>query len=293
LKKLRDKAVTLDMRQVYKKGVEASRTLFAKAAADKAISKKEVEEFVQPFIDEMDREASITRLLNKLQSKDEYTFQHTINIGVLSMMTGKWLGLKGQELHKLILAGTLHDIGKSKIPVNILNKPGPLTRDEYSLMKNHTIYGYELLEKSDQYDETVKLAVLQHHERIDGTGYPHKIRGKKIHEFSKIVAVADVYHAMTSRRVYKERITPLAALDYLNKNIDSLDTQVTLVFIEKMLSSLQSCQVVLSNNAVCDIIYIDRQNIARPLVKVRDSKIMIDLKTRDDVHIVDLIYNDD
>ena len=160
-------------------------------------------------------------------------------------------------------------------------------------MKNHTIYGYRLLDQTDEYEESVKLAVLQHHERNNGKGYPHKIKGNKIHYYSKIVAVADVYHAMTSKRVYKEKETPLAALYYLYHNMDSLDTEVTLVFIERMLDSLQSCRVVLNNNKVCDIVYLDRQNITRPLVKRRDENILIDLKTRDDLHIVDLIYNND
>ena len=293
LRKLGDRAVTIDLRQVYNIFIVASKKLFDKAVADQTIVIKEVEELVQPYVEQVDREPSIIRLLSQLQSQDEYTFQHTVNIGVLSIAIGKWLGLEDEQLKNLILAGTLHDIGKSKIPVDLINKPGSLTEDEYSLVKKHTVYGYELLEKSSEYDEKVKLAVLQHHERMDGTGYPHNIKGEQIHLYSKIVAVADVYHALTSRRAYKPKVTPLMALDELDKSIDRLDAQVVLVFIEKMLSSLQSGQAVLNNGEVCDIIHIDRQNITKPLVKIKETNEMIDLNKRDDLYIADMIYAED
>lgn len=292
LKRMRDKVVTLDVREVYKKGVAASRKMFSQAAADQAILLQDVEDFVQPFMEQVEREPSITELLHKLQSKDEYTFQHTVNIGVLSITIGKWMGLKAKDLRNLILAGTLHDIGKSKIPTELINKPGRLTADEYELMKKHTLFGREILEKSDEYDESVKLAVLQHHERIDGTGYPKGLKGNEIHLYSRIVAVADVYHALTSVRVYKGKVTPLVALDYLERNMDTMDAQVILIFVEKMLSSLQSCRVLLNNNVVCDIVYIDRRNIVRPLLKMADEDRIIELQKREDLDIVDMIYDD-
>lgn len=293
LRYLDDKIVTLDMRQVYRRGVQISKKIFRDAADGKHLTVKEVEVFVRPFKEEIEREPNVTRLLYHLQSNDEYTFQHTINIGVLVMIIGKWLGLAGGDLHNLLLAGTLHDIGKCKIPNHILNKPGPLTRDEFNLMKNHTIYGYEILKNSPGFDPAVCLSVLQHHERMGGEGYPYGLKGGKIHQYARIVAVADVYHAMTTTRVYRDKNNPYEVLEHLGKNINSLDTAVTLTFIEKMLSLLQSCKVRLNNGSYADVIYIDKQNISRPVVRTVDSQKMLDLKKRSDIAIVEIIYHDD
>ncbi|MBZ4653070.1 MAG: hypothetical protein JG781_408 [Peptococcaceae bacterium] len=259
-----------------------------KAADGRPVLAEEVNEMLEPFIQEANREKNTARLLLQLQSQDEYTFQHTINIGILAMVIGKWMKYSEQESARLALAGTLHDIGKSKIPLHILNKPGPLTRVEFEIMKKHTILGYELL-NSWGYEENIKLAVLQHHEREDGKGYPYRLKGEKIHPFAKIVAVSDIYHAMTSKRVYKGKISPFLVLDHLQKNIDNLNSEIVLTFIEHMLQYLQSCKAVLNDGRIGDIVHVNRNNIGFPLVKISDSSTVIDLNKRRDIQIVDIV----
>lgn len=290
LLQLGDKAVTLDLRQVYKKGVIASKKLFSDAGEDKPITTQSVDELLKPFEEELKRETNIARLLYSLQSKDEYTFQHTINIGIISMAIGRWMGYSGDILHELTVAGTLHDIGKSKVPNKILNKPAALNTKEMSIIRNHPVNGYEILKKSPGFPDAVILAVLQHHERMDGEGYPFKLKGEKIHNFARIVAVADIYHAMTTTRVYKSKVNPYLALEQLQDNIATLDPQITLTFIDKMLATLQGCQVILSNQQMGDVIYVDRQHIAYPLVKIRETNTIVDLRQRKDLSIADIVY---
>jgi len=290
LRKMGDRVVTLDQRKLYVRGITASKSLMKKAAENKVIPKQEVNDLMQPFIEEVKREKNIFSLLEQLQTKDEYTFQHTINIGVLSYIFGDWYGLKGEDLHQLVIAGTLHDIGKSKIPLEILNKPGPLTDEEYEIMKQHTVYGYEVLQRGGGYEKDVMLAVLQHHERENGDGYPLGLKGNQIHLFAKIVAVADVYHAMTSDRVYRRKVNPYTVLEHLKKNIYDLDVKIIQVVINKMLAYLQGCRVVLNNGIRGDVVYIDKEDLARPLVKV-SNETLIDLKEHPGLKIVEVVYD--
>lgn len=290
LKHLETKIVTLDLQNLYLKGISASKAIMETAAEGKPIKKESVSKLVTPFIDEVKREKNITKLLTILQSKDEYTYQHTVHIGLLSMTIGRWLGLEGNELHNLMLAGTLHDIGKSLIPLDILNKPGPLSGTEFAIMKQHPILGYEILNKSEDYEESIKLGVLQHHERVDGKGYPNGLVGNEIHLFARIIAIADVYHALTSDRVYKKRLNSYTALEYIYRNKDAFDSEIVMLFIEKMLTCLQSCSLILSNGMLGDVVLINNEYIASPLIKIKGKKEFIDLKVRRDVSICDIIY---
>jgi len=289
LRQMGERVVTLDQRKLYVRGITASKNLMQKAADNSTIYQYEVDELIQPFVEEVKREKNIFGLLEQLQTKDEYTFQHTINIGILAYIFGDWYGLKGEELHRLATAGTLHDIGKSKIPLEILNKPGKLTPEEYAIMKNHSKLGYEILQRSGGYQEDVMLAVLQHHERQNGTGYPLNLIGQQIHIFARIVAVADTYHAMTSDRVYRHKVNPYVVLETLKRNMHNLDVQIIHVVINKMLNYLQGCQVILSNGQRGDVIYIDKENLAYPLVKTVDNN-FIDLRENKGLKIADVIY---
>ncbi|MDD2401741.1 MAG: HD-GYP domain-containing protein [Clostridia bacterium] len=292
LKKLKNKIVTLDLNKIYYRGVQASKNLFKDVIEGQVLEKKTVEKILDPFIDEIKREKDIVKLLGRLQSKDDYTFQHTVKIGMLVMVLGGWLGLSETDLHRLILAGTLHDIGKSQIPLSILNKPGLLTAEEFETMKLHTIYGYELLDRSDEYDEEIKKGILQHHERLDGSGYPYHLKNKDIQYFARIIAVVDIYHAMTTTRIYREKKDPFNILNHLRQNISGLDASIVFVFINNMVSMLQECQVVLNNGMIGDVIYVDKEFINAPLIKIVDSTEVFDLRVRDDIEIVDVIYDE-
>ena len=138
-------------------------------------------------------------------------YSHCLNVGLISRMIGRWLKLGREELNLLTLAGLLHDIGKIKIPDEVLNKPGTLTDSEFALIQRHPIFGYDIL-KNQPLDPRIKKAALMHHERCDGSGYPSKLTDKFIDDYAMIVGIADVYDAMTAARSYRAPLCPFQVL---------------------------------------------------------------------------------
>ncbi len=156
-----------------------------------------------------------------LEIKDPYTHTHQGKVAVLAEAIAKELGLEGKDVKTLKTAALLHDIGKIFVPGSILVKPGKLSTIEFDLIKLHPRHGYEIIEKI-QFDEPIEDIILQHHERLDGSGYPQGLEGKQILDKAKILAVADVVEAMTSHRPYRPAFEIDTALEEINKNRDKL-----------------------------------------------------------------------
>ena len=142
-----------------------------------------------------------------MRDVDDLTYVHSMNVALIASVIGKWMGYNQEKIKVLTLAGLMHDIGKLLIPEKILNKPGNLTDNEYEIMKKHVNLGYEQV-KNKFMPMSVKEAILLHHEKCDGTGYPFGLKSDKIPETAKIIAIADVYDAMTSSRIYRAPICP-------------------------------------------------------------------------------------
>lgn len=239
---------------------------------------------VVPIIHKIADETHVTNLLSSLQTKDDYTFRHNIAVSAIASLIGKWMGLNHKELLQLSTAALLHDIGKIYIPQEILNKPGKLTEQEYAIMKNHTIFGYEIIKNSVGTNHRQALVALQHHERMDGSGYPFGITKNKIDIFSRIVAVADVFHAMTSRRVYRNESPFYEVLIQLDKDrFGALDPLITRLFIENIMTSLIGNTVVLTDGSKGRILLIPRNNPVHPLIQVGEN--YIDLSKTSSIHI--------
>ena len=151
-------------------------------------------------------------LLAKLRHFDDYTFRHSLNVSLLSLIFAKHLGMQGDDLRRLAFAGLYHDVGKFRVPVEILNKPGRLSDREFSVMKDHSRLGFELLRGHPGTDKEILLGVLHHHERYDGTGYPLQVGQEGRDRFSPIISIVDIFDALTSRRSYKLASTPHDAL---------------------------------------------------------------------------------
>ena len=159
--------------------------------------------------------AGVINHLYLLREQDEYTFTHSLNVGIICGVLGRWLKYKSKDLDELILAGLLHDLGKMEIPDSILNKPGKLTPKEMEVMQLHSTLGFKFVNLVPNISQQISYGILQHHERIDGTGYPMKVKGEQIHPFAKIIAIADVYDAVTSDRPYRLGMAPDQAYDLL------------------------------------------------------------------------------
>jgi putative nucleotidyltransferase with HDIG domain len=227
--------------------------------------------------------------LSRIRSHNEYTFNHSLNVAILCGLIGKWLGYSGQVLKDLILAGLLHDIGKALTPLEILNKPGKLTMDEMEVIKLHPVQGYNLVSNREDISDEVKIGILQHHERLDGSGYPLGLSKDAISNFSCIISIADMYDAMTAERVYRKRMSPFSAAETIIKEMyNKLDPNISLIFLTKVQSCLIGSRVLLSNGKIGKVLLFNNDPCTRPIVKLDDDT-LINLEKNRSIEIVDLI----
>ena len=197
-----------------------------------------------------------------------FTYTHSLNVGMICNIFGRWLKFSDQMIKEITIAGILHDIGKINIDIEILNKPGRLTPKEFNIIKAHPLAGFELL-KSQEIPYGIKMAVLQHHEKFDGTGYPFGFRKEQIHDFAKIVAIADMYDGMTSDRSYHKRISPFKVIGMFEKEaLQVLDPTLLSTFLENIARHYIGHSVILSSGESGKIVFINRKSPSRPLIQV-------------------------
>lgn len=209
---------------------------------------------------------SVLTTLQAIKVVDDYTYTHSVNVGVLSGLIGKWLHYPDIQL--LIFAGMLHDVGKTKIPLEILNKPSRLTVEELQTMKTHSEIGYYLTENIASYSPEVRQGILYHHERLDGTGYPTGISGPQIPYFARIIAVADMFDAMTSDRIYRNALTPFDVLEEIfNEMFTKLDPEICFVFRHRIKELLVGSSVVLNNGSNARVVFIDGEDHFKPVLQ--------------------------
>lgn len=170
---------------------------------------------VNNLLDEIIENKHLMVNMVDLKMYNQYTFQHSVNVAILSVIVGMSMGLDQLQLYKLGLGALLHDIGKTNIPKSILDKEDSLTDEEYEKIKEHPRKGYEILKENDDIPSTSTTVALHHHERYDGRGYPEGKSGDAIHLFSRITAVADVYDALISERPYRKAFSPAETMEFI------------------------------------------------------------------------------
>lgn len=199
-------------RKVYEESVNYARSLINDIRLGKALDVNAAEPLVDDILESVTRNCDALVGLTKLRSFDEYTFSHSVNVSVLAVAFGRFLGKDDVAQRRLGLAGLFHDIGKLLVPAEILNKPGRLTEEEYAVMKQHPLLGFEHAQKQRSFDNDILLGMVDHHEKFNGKGYPRGLSGNEISEAGRIIAIADVYDALTSKRVYKTPMSTHKAL---------------------------------------------------------------------------------
>ena len=218
-----------------------------------------------------DSPLSIFTMLSTMKDYDDSTFNHSLNVSLICNIFGRWLNLKEEDVELVTTAGLFHDIGKLLIPENIIKKPGKLTDEEYKIIKTHSKLGYDLLKKKNA-DMHVQFAALMHHEKCDGTGYPLGITENQIDWVAQIVTIADIYEAMTSKRVYRGALSPFTVINNFEENgLRKYNPKYLLTFLENVVNSYMNCKVKLSNGEEGDIVYINKVNLSKPLIKTKDN----------------------
>ncbi len=217
----------------------------------------------------------ILDMLQNMRDYDDSTFTHCLNVALISNLFATWLKWSQAEIEMATVCGLLHDIGKLLVPYNIISKPGKLSVEEYAQIKKHPISGYQLLLEQDVHDH-VRYSALMHHERCDGTGYPMRLVGKQIDRYACIVAIADVYDAMTASRVYRGPMCPFRVIEIFEaEGFQKYNVEFLLVFLENVVNSYLQNRCRLSDSREGTIIYVNRSKLSRPTVKIGDEYVNI------------------
>ncbi len=209
---------------------------------------------------------SIAVDVGALKVSDEYTFKHSVDVATMAMIIGKQHGLSDKEVYEIGIAGLLHDIGKTKIPNELLNKAGKLTDEEFALMKQHALFGYSILKDKKELPEAILMGVLQHHEKLNGNGYPLGVPEDKINEYAKIISTADIYDALVTERPYKKAFSPRDAVEMIMAMTDELDIHVMRSFLDSVILYPVGSTVQLSNGESARVVENNPNYVLRPKV---------------------------
>ena len=238
---------------------------------------------VDVILESDDGYLNVFDMLHNMRQYDDMTYVHSINVALICNVFARWLKMSDEETRLATICGLLHDIGKISIPDIIIKKPAKLTQDEFAIVKKHALEGYNILRRFD-ISEHIMNAALMHHERCDGSGYPFGIRNAKIDTYAKLVAIADVYDAMTSARVYRGPICPFKVIEiFENEGLQKYDTRFIMTFLENIVNTYMLHRVKLNNGTLGDVVFINRSSLARPTIKSKDD--FIDLSLHPELYI--------
>lgn len=204
--------------------------------------------------------------INALKTSDEYTFKHSVDVATIAMILAKKQGMSDKKIREIGVAGLLHDVGKTKVPNEILNKPGPLDDEEFTIMKQHPVFGYRMIKDRKEFGPEVAMAVLQHHEKTDGRGYPMAVQASQISNYAKILSVADIYDALVTERPYKKAFTQRTAVEMVMSMTGELDMEAMQCFLESIILYPVDAVVELSNGETAKVVKNSPNNVLRPMV---------------------------
>lgn len=212
--------------------------------------------------------------IDALKVSDEYTFKHSVDVATMAMIVAKQEGMDENDIYHIGVAGLLHDVGKSKIPNEILNKPGRLTEDEFAIMKQHSVYGYRILKEKEGIPNEVLMGVLQHHEKINGNGYPMGVPNQQICSYARILSIVDIYDALVTERPYKKGFSQSDALEMIMSMTHELDIDAMKCFLNSVILYPVGSIVSLSNGEKARVVQNNPSYPLRPkVVSIRSGKV--------------------
>ena len=246
----------------------------------------QISDAIDLIISDILRNTDIQMSLNDICAADEYTYAHSVSTTVYSLLIAKELNYSRPMLEKLAAGTLLHDMGKALLDKKVLFKASELSPEEFEYVKTHTTLGYSALQKCNNLTELSRIIALLHHERMDGSGYPGGVEAKNLHEFSRIVAIADVYDALTTDRCYRKKWSANRAVDYLIECSDTkFDANLVALFIQQIAIYPNGSTVKLSNNYFGIVKEQNKSLPLRPIVRVIADELGRDI----DMFEVDLV----
>lgn len=251
--------------------------------SDAPIDTEELLDSVTSMITEDMTGISVFDMLHNMRQYDDFTFMHSMNVALICNVFAGWLKLSKQDTDIVTLGALLHDIGKLKVPDNIIRKPDKLSAAEYNIIKTHTLQGYNIL-KSKDLNDNVKQCALMHHERCDGSGYPLNLTADHINNYAKIIAIADVYDAMTAARIYRGPLCPYRVISiFESEGLQKYDSHYLLTFLEHVVTTYMNNTVKLSNGMQGEVVFLNPTSYSRPMIKCNDT--FIDLSKHPEIYI--------
>lgn len=259
----------------YLKVVQHYKKMFQSWQAGSPIDMPEVRKVLVPLLEEAVENPNQIFRLHHYSTKEDYLYHHSITVAVLSALLGKFLHFPKGDWIQIGIAGAMSDCGMAKVEKKVLDKKSSLTFAEFEEVKKHPLYSYNMLKQVLILKEDVRKAVYQHHERIDGSGYPEGLKADKLHPYAKIVAVSDVYHAMTSERNYKSKQSPFKVLEsILQDHFGKFDLKVVQALTKTMTNFSTGTRIMLSNNQTGTIVFMEQKAPTRPMVKLDTGEII-------------------
>ena len=272
-----------------KRAINASKRAVASMFSDmrmgKAVSSAVAMNLVSDIAASVSRNQNALISLARLKTKDDYTYMHSVAVCAMMVALAKQLNLSEAETKQAGLAGLMHDIGKAGIPLEVLNKPGALTDEEFTLVKLHPQRGHDMLKEAGIDDETVLDVCLHHHEKIDGSGYPNKLKDEQISLFAKMGAVCDVYDAITSNRPYKSGWDPCVSLQRMAQWKGHFDDAIFKAFVKSLGIYPIGSTLMLKSGRLAVVIDQSPKSLLTPIVKVFFST---RTKSRIPISVIDL-----
>lgn len=250
-----------------------------------------IKDCVEDFVANALNDDEILVNLLYLKRIDNYTVNHSMGVFIYSLLMGRLLGLDNKKLVYLGIGALLHDVGKSNIPLEILNKPGKLEKWEFEEVKKHPIYGFKILERNTGIHPDILRMVLEHHESFDGSGYPAGKKAEEILFESKLIALADVYDAVTTERVYRKAMQPYEGVEILMAlgSVKRLDPNLVQVFLENITIYPLGSMVELSTGLIGKVVHIPRSLPIRPTIQLNSTGEIISLLEKTTIFIKKVI----
>ena len=274
-----DKAKIKSFRVKYIQKVDEVTQVIKAIGRGAYVNFNEIHNISMNIMNEFDTLSDVVNYLHLVKSLDDYTYSHSLNVSLMAIVIGTWMGFDEKQIDEIAIAGLLHDIGKTKVSQELLSKPGKLTPVEFEEIKKHAILGFMMIEKAMDISSDVKYAILMHHEKIDGTGYPTGATGSQIPLYARIIAVADIYDAMTSNRTYRDKLCPFEVIkDFEMQTYGKLDTEVLSVFLKNIANSYLGDFVELKNGEIAEVVFINPNSVWQPIVRSGDD--FIDLSSK-------------
>ncbi|WP_404450753.1 HD-GYP domain-containing protein [Virgibacillus necropolis] len=274
----------------YQFVVQSYKKLFTSWQNNIQVDMPAVRKLVMPLFERIDRDDADVFTLHQFNTKNDYMYHHSVSVSIIAAYLGKKMGFSSGDWIQIGFAGFLSDCGMAKVSPSILNKKTSLSVEEINELKNHPSYSYRMVEHIPTITQIVKLAILQHHERIDGSGYPFGLQKEKIHTYSRIIAVSDIYHAMTCDRLYQPKQSPFQVVEELSRvKYTDFDYQVVDTFTKSLANFSIGTKVRLSNGQAGEIVFVEDKFPTRPMIQLCQSEEILTLKNNTSIYIEEII----